>query len=113
MKKSTMKSLVAMLNGQAVENVAELKAELEAELNRNAEKSAAKAAEYDTAKAVVLEAMRVIGKAATAADIYAEAEKALPNGFTKNRVQYGLTHYWTDAIASVDGGKVKEYTLIA
>ena len=113
MKKSTMKSLVAMLNGETVENVAELKAELEAELNRNAEKVAAKAAEYEAAKPIVIEAIRVIGKAATAAEIFAEAEKGLPEGFTKNRMQYGLTHYWTDVITSANGEKSKEYTLIA
>ena len=113
MKKSTMQSLVNYLNGATIDNLEELKAELEAELNRNAEKSAAKAAEYEAAKPIVVEAMRVIGKSATAAEIFAEAEKELPEGFTKNRMQYGLTHYWTDVITSANGEKSKEYTLIA
>lgn len=46
----------------------------------------------------------------TVAEIFAECEKELPNGFTKNQIGYGLTHYWTDSVVKIEG-KVNTYRL--
>lgn len=73
-------------------------------------KREAKAAMYEAARPVVFEAMRTIGAPATVADIFTEAEKELPEGFTKNKVQYGLLHYWNDAVVKTEG-KVNMYAV--
>ena len=52
----------------------------------------------------------MIGKPATVADIYGEAEKELPENFSKNRVSYGLTHQWADRVVKTEG-KVNLYSV--
>ena len=69
-----------------------------------------KAATYDAAWPVVAEAMKTIGTAATVADIFNECEPNLADGFTKNRLSYGMTHYWADRVVKT-AGKVNTYTL--
>lgn len=110
MTKNTMNAIVAALTNVDFEGKAEVMAELEKELNRGAAEREAKAAMYETARPVVFEAMRTIGAPATVADIFAEAEKELPEDFTKNKVQYGLLHYWNDAVVKTEG-KVNMYAV--
>ena len=110
MTKNTMNAIFAALTNIDFENKTEIMAELEKELNRGAAEREAKAAAYEEARPVVFEAMRVIGSPATVADIFAEAEKELPKGFTKNKVQYGLLHYWNDSVVKTEG-KVNLYAV--
>lgn len=110
MTKNTMNAIFAALTNVDFENKTEIMAELEKELNRGAAEREAKAAAYEAARPVVLEAMRVIGSPATVADIFTEAEKELPKGFTKNKVQYGLLHYWNDSVVKTEG-KVNLYAV--
>ena len=110
MTKNTMNAIFAALANVDFENKTEIMAELEKELNRGAAEREAKAAAYEAARPVVLEAMRVIGSPATVADIFTEAEKELPKGFTKNKVQYGLLHYWNDSVVKTEG-KVNLYAV--
>ena len=83
---------------------------MDTELNRGAAEREAKAAAYEAARPVVFEAMRVIGAPATVADIFTEAENELPEGFSKNKVQYGLLHYWNDSVVKTEG-KVNMYAI--
>jgi len=110
MTKNTMNTIFAVLSDANFEGKAEVMAEIEKELNRGAAEREAKAAMYEAARPVVFEAMRTIGTPATVADIFAEAEKELPEGFTKNKVQYGLLHYWNDAVVKTEG-KVNMYAV--
>ena len=110
MTKNTLKAILAILDATDFENKAEVMAEIEKDFNRGAAEREAKAAAYDEARPVVFEAMRVIGSPATVADIFAEAEKDLPKGFTKNKVQYGLLHYWNDSVVKTEG-KVNLYSV--
>lgn len=110
MTKNTMNAIYAVLSGADFEGKTEVMAELEKELNRGAAEREAKAAMYEAARPVVFEAMRTIGAPATVADIFAEAEKELPEGFTKNKVQYGLLHYWNDSVVKTEG-KVNLYAV--
>ena len=98
MKKTTMLSLVAYLNGETVTNIDEIKAELEAELNRNADKAAANRRLYDDARELVLAELGMTDKGVTLAELYESCEGKLPTGFTKGKLQYALTHYWNDAV---------------
>jgi len=84
--------------------------ELRKEINRGAEAKAQKNAEYDEAKAIVFETLRVAGKPVTVAEIFEDCESNLPEGFTKARVQYGLTHQWANEVVKTEG-KVNSYSL--
>ena len=103
MRIATMKSLVSFLNGEAVENIAEIKAELEAELNKGAVAKAEKAAGYDAAWDAVHEVFAQTTAPLTVAEIFEAVEANLPDGFTKGKVQYGLTHNWADKIVKIEG----------
>lgn len=110
MTKNTLKALYAALTNVDFAEKETAMAELEKELNRGEAEKAAKVAEYEAAWPVIAESLRVIGKPVAVADIYNEAEKELPEGFSKNRVSYGLTHQWADRVVKSEG-KVNLYSL--
>jgi hypothetical protein len=110
MTKEIMNTIYTTLNTINFEGKPAVMEALEKELHKNDHIKAEKAALYDQAKEPVLEALRIAGKPATVAEIFAECEKELPEGFTKNQVGYGLTHYWTDSVVKIEG-KVNTYRL--
>ena len=91
MKKSSYETIYAALTATNFDNQ-EILDELTKEINRGAEAKARKANEYDAAKPIVFEAIRVAGVPVTVAEIFDHCQNELPEGFTKSRVQYGLTH---------------------
>ena len=103
MKKSVMQMVVALVNGQQVEDMETLKNEINAEWERLTEKSRANAEAYAAAKDIVLAVMSV-DKPMTAQEIF-DACEGLPAGFTKNKVQYALLNYWEDKTEKHDNGK--------
>lgn len=103
MKKSSVKTLVAYF--ATIENlpadVAVAVDELNAEVAKDSDAKAAKAAEYATIHDVVFSKL---GSAPmTVADIFTACEAELPEGTTKNKVQYGLLHYWQDEVVKIEG----------
>lgn len=98
MKKNTYTTIANVLANIDFANKEQVMEELYAEINRGAEEKEAKNAEYAKAWTVVEEAMRTIGTNATIADIFSEVEKDLPQGFSKGRLQYGMTHQWVDKV---------------
>ena len=109
MKKSTLSSIVALLNGEAVDTAA-LKAEVEAELNKGAEKAQANRDLYDAAHDAVIEVLRDATAPVTMSELYEAVEGNLPEGMTKGKVQYAVTRLWVDEIAKTEG-KVNSYSL--
>ena len=103
MKRNTILSLVSYLNGETIDNLDAIKAELEAELNKGAEAKAAKDATYDAAWEVVRSVLAMTTTPLTVAEIVAEGEDRLPEGFGKGRVLYGLNHQWADFIVKIEG----------
>ena len=119
MKKATMQFIAAYLNDNVpyaddVERAAleSAIAEINVELNRGAEAKARKANEYEQAKEIVFESMRLASKPLTVAEIFEDCESDLLEGFTKNKIGYGLTHYWADEVVKTEG-KVNSYSLRA
>ena len=88
MKKSTLKSLVAYLNGETVANINEIKAELQAELSKGEEKAKANRDLYAAAHEAVMGVMS--DTPMTVADIFAACEDKLPENFTKLRISSPL-----------------------
>jgi hypothetical protein len=109
MKKTSLSAIYEALTAINYDN-AEAMEDLRKELNRGAEIKAKKANEYDTAKEIVFDTMRRIGKPATASEIFEGSERVLPEGFTRGRVQYGLNNQWADAVIKTEG-KVNTYSL--
>lgn len=112
MKKNTLSTVVALLSDLDFENKEELMNELYTELNRDADKKAAKAAEYEAAWVVVRQFMADNDIFLPVGEIYVQIEDDLPEGFSLNKVTYGLTHYWKDFVEKGTIGKANAYRLI-
>ena len=101
MKKATLQSLVNYLNGQTIDNIAEIKAELEAELGKDKARKDANTQAYEKVHDVIvgnLDATPV-----TCGELYEAIKGDLPEGFGKGKVQYALTHLWQDEIVVIAG----------
>lgn len=110
MKKNTMMALVSYLNGEVVDNIAEIKAELEAELNKGAEKAQKNRELYESVKPIVMEGFRTAGVPVTVSELYEEIKGNLPEGFGKSKVQYAVTRLWINELGKKEG-KVNAYFL--
>ena len=106
MKKNTMKSLVAYLNGETITNLDEIKAELQAELDKGEAKAQANREMYAAAHDVVIGALT--DKPVTLAELWEIVKDTVPEGMTKSKVQYALRELWAAEIVKIEG-KVNEY----
>ena len=106
MKKSTMKSLVAFLNGETIDNLPEIRDELIAELNKGEAKAQANRDLYSEAKGIVLGTLSETP--VTIGELYDEIADKLPEGFSKGKVQYAITRLWADEVTKIEG-KVNTY----
>ena len=104
MKKSTLSAVFTALKG--IDFDPELLAEVEKELNRGEAEKAKNAELYEVAKPIVLGALS--DTPVTIGEIYDEVADALPEGFTKGKVQYAITRLWADEVTKVEG-KVNTY----
>ena len=103
MKKASLQSLVSFINDNAIEPLYGIRDEIVAELDKGAEKAQANRDLYDKAHDVVIKAMSKLTAPAPLSEIYAEAEAALPEGFTKGKFQYAMTRLWTDNVVKTEG----------
>ena len=104
MKKNTIETLVAYLNGETVTNLDEIKTELEAELEKGKAKADANRAVYAEIHDGVIEALKNTTEPVTAQELADET------GFAKGKIVYGLRNYWADEVEKIEG-KVNSYTL--
>ena len=111
MKKSTMEKIVALVNGQKVEDMDALRDEVNFEWERLTAKSKANAKAYAAAKEVVLGVMSATTPM-TAEQIYEACRDDLPDNFAKGKVQYALLNYWEAEVNKTENGKnPNTYTL--
>lgn len=108
MKKATLSAIYTAL--QTIDFDAEMLAEVEKELHKGETEKAKSAEMYEVAKPIVFGALSETP--VTLSEIYDEIADALPEGFTKGKVQYAITRLWADEIVKVDG-KVKGYAIKA
>ena len=118
MTMNTLNTLSSVLSNVEFADKAAVMAELEAEMAAvekasaaKQAKNAAKAAEYEAAWEVLEGFMREVGGEMTAADLYESCADKLPEGFSRNKVSYGLRVYWADRVVKSSEGKVNTYTL--
>lgn len=106
MKKASLQSLVNYLDGQTVDNIAEIRDEIVAELAKGQAKAQANRDMYASAKGVILGALT--DTPVTISELYDEIASELPDGFSKSKVQYAVTRLWADEVMKVEG-KVNAY----
>lgn len=110
MKKSTIETMISYLNGADVDT-AELRNILQAELDKMTEKARENANAYDNVRDLVLSVMSTTPM--TVAEIYDKISTDLPEGFSRNKVSYGLLHQWADKVEKHENGKnPNTYSLI-
>ena len=101
MKKSTMNAIAAVLASVDFENKSAILDELNAELNKGAEKRAAKAAEYDAVRETILGGLS--DTPVTIAELYEGIKDELPEGFSRNKVQYAIVNLYKDEVEKISG----------
>ena len=104
MRKNTIETLVAYLNGETVTNLDEIRDELEAELSKGKTKADANRAKYVEIHDAVMIALASATSAVTAQELAEET------GYAKGKIVYGLTNYWADEVEKIEG-KVNSYAL--
>ena len=100
MKKSVLETIRTALTdlGYADEEVL---AELDKEINRGSEVKTKNAAVYESFHELLVS--NLSDSPATCGEIYDAIADELPEGVTKGKVQYALTHLWGDEIVKVEG----------
>lgn len=108
MKLSSMRTLLTYFykNPSVPAEVADVIGEMELELAKEHEKQNAKLELYDNAHEIVM--TKLGGTPMTLTELWGAVNDDMPEGFTKNKLSYALTHYWTDEVTVVKG-KVNEY----
>ena len=104
MKKATLETIYNVLN-EVIPNVEdgypEMMAELKAELNKGAAQKAKKAEAYDALHDIVIGALS--DAPVTCGELWDAIKGEVPEGVTKGKVQYALTHLWQDEIVKIEG----------
>lgn len=99
MKKATLTAIYASLKDMDYDP--EILAEIEKELNRGADAKAKNLEVYESFHELLVS--NLSDSPATCGEIYEAIEEQLPEGVTKGKVQYALTHLWQDEIVKIDG----------
>ncbi len=103
MKKSIYETIKTALTNYGYDNEEVLSA-LDAEINKGAEAKAKNAEDYVTLHDMVMDALSKTASAVTIAELWDSIEEdATTQGFTKGKVQYGLTKLWTAEIVKIEG----------
>ena len=100
MKKLSLVAIKNALVGFGFED-ADILAELEKEITKGDAQKAKNAEAYDAIHDIVMGALT--SAPATVAEIWDAIEGEVPEGITKGKVQYALTHLWGDEIVKVKG----------
>lgn len=101
MKKSSLSAIYSALKG--IDFDSEILAEVEKELHKGDEQKAKNAAAYDGIHDTVMNALAMTASPVTCAELYESIKDALPEGMTKSKVQYALTHLWDGEIVKIEG----------
>lgn len=102
MKKSVFEMVVAMVNGREVADMDTLRNEVNAEWDKMTAKANANRTAYEQAKDIAFAIMS--DTPMSVKEIFAATDE-WPQGFTANKVQYALLHYWNDEVVKHDNGK--------
>ena len=100
MKKLSLVAIKNALVGYGYADV-EILSELDKEINKGAEAKAKNAEAYEALHDVIMGALSAVP--VTVAELWESIEDEVPEGTTKGKVQYALTHLWQDEIVKIEG----------
>ncbi len=103
MKKVSLTAILDILNGVSYsdEMVAELKDEISKELNKGQEQKDKNAQAYESIHSLIVDTLS--DTPVTCGEIWEAIKDDVPDGITKGKVQYALTHLWQDEIVKIEG----------
>lgn len=99
MKKASLSAIYSAL--VSIDFDSEILTEIEKELNRDAERKAKNAEAYESIHDLIVG--NLSSAPVTCGELYEAIESELPEGITKGKVQYALTHLWQDEIVKIEG----------
>ena len=108
MKNSTLTTIYTVLTNSNYDNT-EVMQELYNEIHKGDKAKAEKAMVYEDAKPIVFGVFEQTDQPLTVAEIWESIAEEVPDGFTKSKLSYALTHNWADEVVKVVG-KTNAYT---
>ena len=100
MRKVTFETIYTALTNFGFDNQ-EVMDELMKEINKGADAKAKNAEAYEALHDVIVGNLN--GAPCTVAELWDVIKEDVPEGTTKGKVQYALTHLWQDEIVKVEG----------
>lgn len=103
MKKVSLTAILDILNGVSYsdEMVAELKDEISKELNKGQAQKDKNAEAYESIHSLIVDTLS--DTPVTCGEVWESIKDDVPDGITKGKVQYALTHLWQDEIVKIEG----------
>ena len=103
MKKATLQNILSLINGAKLpeDTMNTLRDEVFAEVTKGDAQKAKNAEAYESIHDLVIGTLSATP--VTVAEIWESIEGEVPEGITKGKVQYALTHLWQDEIVKVEG----------
>ena len=101
MKKSTLTTIYSALLDSGYESTNPIMEELHKEITKGEAEKAKNAEAYDAIHDHIVP--NLTDKPCTVAELWDVIKDDVPEGITKGKVQYALTHLWQDEIVKVEG----------
>ena len=101
MKKATLETIRTALLDAGYESTDPVMVELTAELTKGDAQKAKNAEAYESIHSIIMD--NLSNTPATVAELWDAIEDEVPDGITKGKVQYALTHLWQDEIVKIEG----------
>ena len=101
MKKNTLSTIYSALLDAGYESTDPIMEEIAKEINRGAEAKAKNAEAYEALHDYIVD--ELTDTPCTVAELWDVIKDDVPEGTTKGKVQYALTHLWQDEIVKIEG----------
>lgn len=101
MKKVTLEAIRDTLVSLGVNDTDPMVVELDAELSKGQDRKDKNAATYESIHSLIVDSLS--DTPVTCAELWESIEENVPAGITKGKVQYALTHLWSDEIVMIPG----------
>ena len=101
MKKVTMNTILSALTTIDSEKYANEIAELTAELSKGQAQKDKNAEAYESIHDLIMESLS--DTPVTCGELWESIEDSVPDGITKGKVQYALSHLWQNEIVKIEG----------
>jgi hypothetical protein len=103
MKKVTLQNILSLINGAKLpeDTMNTLRDEVYAEITKGDAQKAKNAEAYEAMHDVIVGGLSDVP--VTCGELFDSIKDELPEGATKGKVQYALTHLWQDEIVKIEG----------